>query len=51
MGQILNVESILTSHTRYAILKNIGGFVFCVQRKAALEKKHWMTGSSRQAHF
>jgi len=40
----------LTSHTRYANLKNIGGFVFCVQRKAALEKKHWRTGSSSQAH-
>ena len=46
MRQTLNVEKILISHTRYTILKNIGGFVFCVQRKAALEKKHWRTGSS-----
>ncbi len=39
MGQILNVESILTSHTRYAILKNIGGFVFLCTKESSTREE------------
>ena len=39
MEQILNVESILTSHTRYANLKNIGGFVFLCTKESGTREE------------
>lgn len=39
MRWTLNVENILTSHTRYAILKNVGGFVFLCTKEGGTREE------------